>query len=274
MGWFLIRVFTVDLGDFSPVQSAIPAWPKHMAVMKDFTIVGGTNVSGSAPSITTQTARLSVVQSSNATFRSPPTALRRWPVSGCLAERTFLTPSPTVTLSPIPNRRTPEIILSSSRIFTAASPVPSRADHRHFACHHDESVRPIRHSGQPREFFRERIGIQPLSCQWRFNGTNISARRQIPIHSANAQLTNAGNYSVLVTNVAGASRAPWPRHRDLRFNRHRGHTGGWDMSGSSNYGSSPMPATTNVPILTVGGLTRGSGVTTTQHRDHTSVGRK
>ena len=37
---------------------------------------------------------------------------------------------------------------------------------------------------------------------------------------------------------------------------------GWDVSGQSSYGASPMTASTNAPNLTVGGLTRGSGVTT------------
>jgi hypothetical protein len=37
---------------------------------------------------------------------------------------------------------------------------------------------------------------------------------------------------------------------------------GWDVSGLSNYGSSPQPPTTNAPGLKIVGLTRGSGLTT------------
>ncbi len=37
---------------------------------------------------------------------------------------------------------------------------------------------------------------------------------------------------------------------------------GWDVSGSLNYGVSPMPASTNAPGLLITGLTRGSGVGT------------
>ena len=37
---------------------------------------------------------------------------------------------------------------------------------------------------------------------------------------------------------------------------------GWDMSGQTSYGSSPLAPTTNAPNLTLGGLTRGSGVGT------------
>ena len=35
---------------------------------------------------------------------------------------------------------------------------------------------------------------------------------------------------------------------------------GWDMSGATNYGASPMTATVGDPNLTIGGMTRGSGV--------------
>jgi hypothetical protein len=37
---------------------------------------------------------------------------------------------------------------------------------------------------------------------------------------------------------------------------------GWDMNGLSNYGPSPFAATTSHGDITVGGLTRGSGITT------------
>ncbi len=37
---------------------------------------------------------------------------------------------------------------------------------------------------------------------------------------------------------------------------------GWDVSGQTNFGVSPLAATTNAPNLTVVGLTRGSGLTT------------
>jgi hypothetical protein len=47
-------------------------------------------------------------------------------------------------------------------------------------------------------------GSQPLKYQWRFNGTNISAATGSSFTVANAQLVNAGLYSVLITNVAGS----------------------------------------------------------------------
>ncbi len=53
-------------------------------------------------------------------------------------------------------------------------------------------------------------GTPPLSYQWRFNGTNLANSGQVSgVNSAtlsltNAQPTNAGSYSVVVTNVAGS----------------------------------------------------------------------
>ena len=38
---------------------------------------------------------------------------------------------------------------------------------------------------------------------------------------------------------------------------------GWDVSGQTNYGTSPLPPTTNAAHLTIGELTRGAGVGTT-----------
>src|SRR5262249_50065867 len=47
-------------------------------------------------------------------------------------------------------------------------------------------------------------GSGPLSYQWLFNGTNISGATANPLVITNAQLTNNGNYSVIVTNLFGS----------------------------------------------------------------------
>jgi endonuclease/exonuclease/phosphatase family metal-dependent hydrolase len=47
-------------------------------------------------------------------------------------------------------------------------------------------------------------GTAPLAFQWLFNGTNISGASTNFYFLANAQLTNSGNYSVTVTNIAGS----------------------------------------------------------------------
>src|SRR5262249_25316512 len=47
-------------------------------------------------------------------------------------------------------------------------------------------------------------GTAPLSYQWRFNGTNLAGKTNQSLTIPNVQFTDAGLYSVLVTNDAGA----------------------------------------------------------------------
>jgi hypothetical protein len=48
-------------------------------------------------------------------------------------------------------------------------------------------------------------GTAPLGYQWRFNGTNISGATNSGYTRNNAQLADAGNYSAVVSNVAGTA---------------------------------------------------------------------
>jgi hypothetical protein len=47
-------------------------------------------------------------------------------------------------------------------------------------------------------------GASPLSYQWRFNGTNIVGATNTTLTLTNVQLSQAGNYAVLVTNLYGS----------------------------------------------------------------------
>jgi len=47
-------------------------------------------------------------------------------------------------------------------------------------------------------------GTAPLRYQWRFNGTNLPATTNAALTFVSAQLANAGNYSVVITNIAGS----------------------------------------------------------------------
>ncbi len=48
-------------------------------------------------------------------------------------------------------------------------------------------------------------GTQPLSYQWQFNGANIAGATGTSLSVGPLQTTNAGGYSVVVTNIAGAT---------------------------------------------------------------------
>ncbi len=58
--------------------------------------------------------------------------------------------------------------------------------------------------GSPASFIVVATGTAPLSYQWRKNGTNIVGATTATNSIASAQITNAGVYSVVVTNVAGS----------------------------------------------------------------------
>ncbi len=47
-------------------------------------------------------------------------------------------------------------------------------------------------------------GLEPLYYQWQFNGTNISAATDTSYEIISAQLSNAGSYTVVITNADGS----------------------------------------------------------------------
>ena len=53
-------------------------------------------------------------------------------------------------------------------------------------------------------------GTPPLIYQWRWNGTNLVNSTSPILTLTNVQLTNAGNYSVTITNLYGGPTAPRP----------------------------------------------------------------
>ncbi|HZL79849.1 MAG TPA: LamG-like jellyroll fold domain-containing protein [Candidatus Limnocylindrales bacterium] len=59
-------------------------------------------------------------------------------------------------------------------------------------------------AGQTASFSVSASGTPPLSYQWRFNTTNIVGATNTTLILPNAQLTNAGNYTVLVSNVVNS----------------------------------------------------------------------
>jgi endonuclease/exonuclease/phosphatase family metal-dependent hydrolase len=54
------------------------------------------------------------------------------------------------------------------------------------------------------EFTVAASGTAPLAYQWRFNTANLSGANTSSFTITNAQSTNAGNYTVVITNVAGS----------------------------------------------------------------------
>ena len=62
-------------------------------------------------------------------------------------------------------------------------------------------------AGQTASFNVTASGTAPLSYQWRFGTTNIANATNATLTLTNVQLSLAGNYSVLVTNLLGATNS-------------------------------------------------------------------
>ncbi|MBI4325912.1 MAG: immunoglobulin domain-containing protein, partial [Chloroflexi bacterium] len=63
----------------------------------------------------------------------------------------------------------------------------------------------IARAGATAAFSVVATGSAPLSYQWRFNGLNIAGGTNALLNLTNVQAAAAGEYSVVVTNVAGAA---------------------------------------------------------------------
>ena len=252
------------LSDVSPVLYGDSTNAQHMAVLKDFLIpFSGTNI-GSLPFITVQPRGLAVVQGDDATFsvtaNSASSLTYQWQFNNTNildATTNFYTvtnaqPADAGIYSVILSNSAGGITSSNAVLTVATSPLITT-----------NPASQTVNEGDNATFTVSAIGIAPLFYQWRFNGTNINDATANFYTVTNAQAVSEGAYSVIVTNFSGSATSTVA---SLTVNGVITGTpvtlAGWDMSGLSNYGPSPMPASTNAPALTVGGLTRGSGVTT------------
>ncbi|MEI8288547.1 MAG: FG-GAP-like repeat-containing protein [Verrucomicrobiota bacterium] len=59
--------------------------------------------------------------------------------------------------------------------------------------------------GSSAAFSAAASGTAPLSYQWQFNGTNLAGATNAILTLANVQLSQAGNYALQVTNIAGTA---------------------------------------------------------------------
>src|SRR5439155_6696571 len=71
------------------------------------------------------------------------------------------------------------------------------------------------------------VGIPPFTYQWRKNGTNILARTSDQLTFSTLQLSDGGNYDVVVSNAAGSATSAPPATLTVR-NPAVFVTGQWD----------------------------------------------
>ena len=118
-------------------------------------------------------------------------------------------------------------------------------------------------AGDTATFAAAATGTAPLAYQWRLNGTNISGANTNTYSKVNAQPANAGSYTLVVTNTFGAATsAPASLTVNINTSIFSGTLAGWDVSGQTSFGTSPLSPSTNAANIAVAGLTRGAGVTT------------
>jgi endonuclease/exonuclease/phosphatase family metal-dependent hydrolase len=195
------------LSDVAPVQFGDSTNAQHMAVMKDFSIpTGGTNSPvTNAPSITTQPQSQTVSPGGNVTFTvtaagTAPLAYQ-WlfngtNISGANTNFYFLANAQftnagnySVTVTNIAGS-----ITSSNAVLTVSNTPPSITT--------QPQSQTVSIGASP-TFTVTANGTAPLTYQWLLGGTNISGANTNTYTLSNVQTGDAGNYSVIVTNIAG-----------------------------------------------------------------------
>jgi len=255
------RVYA-NLADVSPVQLNDSANGQHMAVIKDFLIQSG-NVTN-PPAITGQPLNQTNSAGGNVTFTV--TATGTDPLSYQWRHTTTNVPGATANSLMLTNIQTADAgvytviitniagsVTSSNAllVITTIPVITNQPQHRTV------------NLGDDAAFTVGATGPGPLDYQWRFNATNIPGATNAAYTRTNAQLADAGNFTVVVTNSFGSTTSSVavltvnePTTGDLTT------LAGWDVNAQTNFGVSPLPPSTNASNITIVGLTRGAGVLT------------
>ncbi len=64
---------------------------------------------------------------------------------------------------------------------------------------------PVCEAGSTASFAATATGSAPLACQWLFNGTAIPGATNTSLTLSNAQASNSGNFTIIVTNLYGSA---------------------------------------------------------------------
>jgi len=196
----------IPLSEVAPVQSGDSSNAQHMAVMKDFSISVGTNSVTNAPAITTQPQSQGVATGNSVTLSVIATGTSplnyQWLFNGTNLSGATTNPF-TIASAQITNTGNYSVtitniagsITSSNAVISVTNAPPSI------------SIQPQNQNvlaGQTATFSVTAGGTLPLSYQWLLGGTNLSGATTNPFVLANVQSNNAGNYSVVITNIAGS----------------------------------------------------------------------
>jgi endonuclease/exonuclease/phosphatase family metal-dependent hydrolase len=192
------------LSDVAPVQFGDSTNAQHMAVMKDFLIPAGGNVTN-PPVITAQPQSQTNFNGGNAAFSVNATGTSplsyQWLFNGTNISGATTNPF-TLTGVQLTNAGNYSVIVTniagsvtSSNAVLGVTNAPPKITSQP----QSQTVSP----GDTTAFSVTASGTPPLNYQWLFNDTNISGAMTNFYSITNAQLTNAGNYTVVVTNFVG-----------------------------------------------------------------------
>jgi endonuclease/exonuclease/phosphatase family metal-dependent hydrolase len=196
------RVYT-PLGDVAPVLQADSGNAQHMAVLKDFRIAfaaGNTD----APAITTQPQSQAVNQGSNVTFSVTATGTNltyQWRLAGTNISGATDTTYTRSNVQPADAGNYSVVITNAAGTATSANAVLTVG-----------GVPIITTQPQNQTVFAAQTaifsvgvgGATPLGYQWRSSSGDISGATASSYTLTNAQTTDAGNYSVVISNYVGS----------------------------------------------------------------------
>jgi len=203
------RVYSVAaLVDFAPVQQPDSGLAQHMAVVKDFLVFGtSTNSTGTAPSINTQPQSQTVAQGGSVTFSvsatGSPSPSYQWLFYG-----TNLNGATSLSFS-ITNVAFADggpysvVVTNASGSITSSVATLTVTNGAPIISTQPQSQAVT--AGQNATFTVGASGSGTLTYQWRLNGTNISTATGTSYTRFAVQASDAGNYSVVVSNSAGTA---------------------------------------------------------------------
>lgn len=194
------------LSDVAPVLFSDSTNAQHMAVMKDFSFPAGNDSGTNPPVIVTQpqsqTNAVGATISFSATATGSGALAWQWQFNGSnidgatqnllLLVNARLTNSGNYSVT-VTNLFGSVTSSNAVLLLTNAPPAITTPPQSQAVL-----------VGQTASFSVAATGTPPLGYQWLFNGTNIAGATTNPFTLANIQLTNAGNYSVVITNITGS----------------------------------------------------------------------
>ena len=199
------RVYTAnELTNFPPVQSADSGLAQHMAVIKDFLV--SASPATNPPVITAQpsgkTNAVGSTISFSVTATGSGTLAYQWRFGGTNISGATTNPF-TLASAQLTNNGNYSVFITNDFGSVTSSVAALLVTNAPPAITSQPQGQTIL-AGQDATFSVSATGTAPLAYQWLYGGVNISGATTNPFVIASAQTTNAGNYSVVITNSVGS----------------------------------------------------------------------